>query len=96
MKNPFRTLSLPAGRRLIAVSDIHGHLTLLRALLEKVHYIPGGDLLFLVGDLVEKGPENLAVLRYVQDLCAHGFVYPTMGNVDAFTLSMLDDDSEGN
>lgn len=55
MKNPFRTLSLPAGRRLIAVSDIHGHLTLLRALLEKVHYIPGGDLLFLVGDLVEKG-----------------------------------------
>lgn len=96
MKNPFRTLSLPADRRLIAVSDIHGHLALLRALLEKVHYIPGGDLLFLVGDLVEKGPENLAALRYVQDLCAHGFVYPTMGNVDAFTLSLLDDDSEGN
>lgn len=96
MEKPFRTLSLPAGRRLIAVSDIHGHLTLLRALLEKVHYIPGGDLLFLVGDLVEKGPENLAVLRYVQALCAHGFVYSTMGNVDAFTLSMLDDDSEGN
>lgn len=45
---------------------------------------------------MEKGPENLAALRYVQDLCAHGFVYPTMGNVDAFTLSMLDDDSEGN
>ena len=33
MKNPFRTLSLPADRRLIAVSDIHGHLALLRALL---------------------------------------------------------------
>lgn len=96
MEKPFRTLSLPAGRRLIAVSDIHGHLTLLRALLEKVHYIPGGDLLFLVGDLVEKGPENLAALRYVHNLCAHGFVYPTMGNVDAFTLSLLDDDSEGN
>ena len=47
-------LSLPEGRRIIAVSDIHGDLSLLKALLEKIRYKPGDDLLFLVGDTVEK------------------------------------------
>ena len=58
-------LSLPEGRRIIAVSDIHGHLSLLKALLEKIRYKPGDDLLFLVGDTVEKGPDSLGTLRYV-------------------------------
>ena len=55
-------LSLPEGRRIIAVSDIHGHLSLLKALLEKIRYKPGDDLLFLVGDTVEKGPDSLGTL----------------------------------
>ena len=88
-------LSLPEGRRIIAVSDIHGHLSLLKALLEKIRYKPGDDLLFLVGDTVEKGPDSLGTLRYVMKLCEEGTVYPTMGNVDAFTLSMLDADGDG-
>ena len=86
-----QTVTLPAGRRILAVSDIHGHDSWFAALLEQVGYNAAEDVLFLVGDLLEKGSENLRVLRRVMDLCAHGAVYPSMGNVDVLSLMTLDD-----
>ena len=40
------------GRRIIAVSDIHGNLPFFRRLMEKV-CLPPEDVLVLVGDLLE-------------------------------------------
>ena len=50
-----KTLSIKGSARLIAVSDIHGHLDRFKALLRKVHYNPLEDYLVIIGDFVEKG-----------------------------------------
>lgn len=80
------------GQRLLVVSDIHGHLNRFVQLLRKMEY-GGDDILILVGDLVDKGPESLRVVQYVMDLCRQHPVYVTMGNVDHHRLAQLWADS---
>ena len=77
-----KPFTLNKGQRLIAISDIHGSLGLLRQLLAKVRYVPVEDVLVLAGDLIEKGPQSLATLRYIMELSAHPNVHVLMGNCD--------------
>ena len=69
------------GRRVVAVSDIHGNLPFFKALLEQVA-LTRDDVLILVGDLLEKGRDSLATLRYVMELREKYTVYPLCGNCD--------------
>lgn len=80
------------GQRLLVVSDIHGHLDRFIQLLRQMNY-SGEDILVLVGDLIEKGPESLRVVQYVMDLARQHPVYVSMGNVDLGRLLKVDDDS---
>ena len=75
------SLSLPADRRVLAVSDVHGNLAYLRGLLEKLRFSPS-DVLILVGDLLEKGPDSLATLRYVMELAKTHEIHAVSGNCD--------------
>ena len=93
MKTVIQHADFPAGRRILMVSDIHGYATGLRTLLHEAHFCED-DILVIVGDLIEKGPENLETLRYMMDLCRHYTVYPLMGNVDIWRLNMLLSDDE--
>ena len=45
------------------VGDIHGCLDPFEALLERLEFVPKRDRLWLVGDIVNRGPDSLAVLR---------------------------------
>ncbi len=74
---------LKTGRTLVT-SDIHGCLDLLKALLEKLSYKPGEDTLVIIGDLVQKGPQNLGALRLVMELSRQENVYVLLGNNDFF------------
>ncbi|HEX2641694.1 MAG TPA: metallophosphoesterase, partial [Thermoanaerobaculia bacterium] len=47
-----------------AIGDIHGSYETLRRLLTRIEYDPACDRLWLVGDLVNRGPRSLAVLRW--------------------------------
>ncbi|MCB6603809.1 metallophosphoesterase, partial [Erysipelatoclostridium ramosum] len=69
-------------RRIIAISDIHGNLPVLKKLLRKVAFDPEKDELFLVGDLLEKGPYNLETLPYIMELSRYSHVHPMIGNCD--------------
>ena len=69
------------GRRVVAVSDIHGNLPFLKGLLERVA-LRLDDVLILAGDLLEKGRDSLATLRYVMELQEKYTVYPLCGNCD--------------
>lgn len=80
------------GRRILAVSDIHGNLPFFRGLLEKVHFTQD-DILVLVGDILEKGRDSLALLRHVMELCRTHTVYPLCGNCDGLVLRFFEDDS---
>ena len=55
---------LPESGRIIAISDIHGNLPYLRGLLDKLA-LTEEDTLVFCGDMVEKGPQSLATLRYI-------------------------------
>ena len=79
------------GRRIIAVSDVHGNLDFFRGLMDQVGLTPS-DILVLVGDLLEKGPDSLALLRYVMELSRTHTVYPLCGNCDGLVLRFFDTD----
>ncbi len=51
-----------------AVGDIQGCFASLQALLEKCSFSPEFDRLWLVGDLVNRGPRSLETLRFVKGL----------------------------
>ncbi len=77
------------GRRVLAVSDIHGNLPFLKGLLDKAAFSPA-DVLVLVGDLFEKGEDSLGVLRYVMGLMQTHTVYPLCGNCDHIDRQFLE------
>lgn len=89
MKTKINRLTLPAERRILATSDIHGQLHHLKGALERAKFSKD-DILFIVGDLIEKGPNSLDVLRYVMRLCEEYTVYPLIGNVDEYRLEMIE------
>lgn len=51
-----------------AIGDLQGCLDPLKLLLDEVQFQPGRDQLWLVGDLVNRGPQSLETLRYVHGL----------------------------
>ncbi|GBG03773.1 Bis(5'-nucleosyl)-tetraphosphatase, symmetrical [Azospira sp. I13] len=51
-----------------AVGDIQGCYRSFRNLLERCRFDPAHDRLWLVGDLVNRGPRSLDTLRFVQEL----------------------------
>ena len=77
------------GRRVIAISDIHGNLPYLKGLLKKLRF-SSDDVLILVGDLLEKGLYSLATLRYVMELQKDHTVYPLCGNCDDIDRKFLE------
>lgn len=53
---------------LYAIGDIQGCYTSFRLLLKRINFNPNVDKLWLVGDLVNRGPESLKVLQHVISL----------------------------
>ncbi|MCD7927627.1 MAG: metallophosphoesterase [Oscillospiraceae bacterium] len=81
MRAVVQNIVLPPNRRAFAISDIHGDLDCLKGLLDRIGFSQG-DILLLLGDLVEKGPKNLETLQFIMDLCRTHTVYPLAGNCD--------------
>lgn len=62
------------------MSDIHGCFDEFMALLKKVNFNHESDQLYLVGDLINRGPKSLEVMQY---LMAHeDSIFPVLGNHD--------------
>lgn len=68
------------------VGDIQGCFNELQALLAKVEFNPSKDELWAVGDLVARGPDSLATLRFFKALEGSGKV--VLGNHDLHLMSL--------
>lgn len=72
-----RSWSVPAGRRVYAVGDIHGRLDLLRRLIGRIEQDdaargPAHRTIVCLGDLVDRGPDSRGVIGFLMDYAASG------------------------
>ena len=81
------------------IGDIHGCYDELYALLEKLGYVvdsenctatpPEGRRVVFLGDLCDRGPKNIEVLRLIMSMVQAGAAYCIAGNHDAKLLKKL-------
>jgi bis(5'-nucleosyl)-tetraphosphatase (symmetrical) len=72
------------------IGDIQGCFTTLKRLLERVRFDPPRDTLWLVGDIVNRGPASADVLRWAYAMRKH--VRMVLGNHDLRLLAMAQGD----
>jgi bis(5'-nucleosyl)-tetraphosphatase (symmetrical) len=69
-----------------AIGDIQGCADELTALIARIGYKPDRDQIWLVGDLVNRGPDSLKVLRLVRSLADNALC--VLGNHDLHLLAI--------
>ena len=70
---------------LYCIGDVQGCDAALGRLLEHIHFSPSRDTVYLLGDLVNRGPDSAAVLRRCR--AAEGALHCLLGNHDLHLLA---------
>jgi len=74
--------------RRIVIGDIHGCLRTFRQLLEDKIHLSHDDILYLLGDLIDRGPDSKGVMDYVMSLSDQNYrVHTIRGNHEEMMLT---------
>jgi predicted phosphodiesterase len=71
-------------KRILVVGDVHGCFDELQRLLDRAK-VGGGEEVILVGDLVNKGPDSIGVVRF----CRENGIAAVLGNHDDYVIRCI-------
>lgn len=71
-----------------AIGDLQGCFDALTALLNKISFSPIQDTLWFTGDLINRGPDSLATLRFIYQLHQQNSAITVLGNHDLALLAV--------
>lgn len=77
MENKLLTLPLDQSKRHFVVGDIHGRFDSFLALLDQANYDPASDVIYSVGDLIDRGPKSTEAVEF---FTTQENVYTILGN----------------
>ena len=95
MSNKIINLPLKDNYRIVAISDVHGHLQVFESLIEQAHLAPE-DHLIIIGDFINKGPNSLPTLRKMMALQERPNTHVLKGNHEYFICHYLYEDPTSN
>ena len=71
MSRAYRKIALEPDKRHLVFGDIHGRHTTFLALLEQLGHDPASDVLYSVGDLIDRGPDAVSVVEFFERAHCH-------------------------
>ena len=72
--------------RILAIGDLHGNFDRLLSLFHKIRFRPENDLLVLLGDYIDRGPENMRCIRWAMEMSEKENVVALRGNHEQMML----------
>lgn len=74
---------------LYLISDIHGELHDFKKLLKKIKFDKEKDNMIIMGDILDRGPDGVALLEYIKPYILDNSMKLLLGNHELFAIMYL-------